>query len=78
MTRKPLAPEVIRSFAYEARRWQRVGRLQEKAGLTHLSDAAFSMARGIEFAVTVVARRFNRRFDQKGFHAACTRDRSKR
>ena len=64
----------FQAFAEEAREWRRIGKENEAKGLKDAAANAFSMALGVEYATIKVAKKFNARFDEARFRAACNPD----
>lgn len=62
------------AFAAEAREWRRTAKLHATAGDKAKEDYAYAMAIGIEYATINVAKKFNARFDEARFRAACNPD----
>ena len=62
------------AFAEKARQLRLDAKTHEKAGNKELADCATYQALGIEQAVIEVAQKFNPRFDDARFRAACNPD----
>lgn len=65
------------AFAAEARSWRLNAKTHEANGDTAKAEVCYQNALGIEQATINVGKRFNPRFDEARFRAACNPDAKK-